>query len=313
MTSASLFLLVPKETSMASPAPPVTLRGVMPALVTPFDAQGRIDFDAFGRLLAKLRADGVKGWVPCGSTGEYNALTAQERVSVLEYVADFASDQEVLIAGTNGGSTAEVIEHSKRAYDIGYRNVLLSSPYYATPAPDELIAHYRSVLDAVDVNIMLYNYPPKVGVEVGLEILDAFVDEPRVLGIKESSGSLLRAIDIRARYGDRYQLSNGSDDQTVDFYLWGATSWICGPANCMARACVDLVDTIERGEWLAARDKMMVIYGAMSSLESGKFVQKVKYGCELAGTPVGACRKPLLELSPDEKASFAKALAPVLG
>ena len=289
------------------------LTGVLPALVTPFDADGKIDFAAFERLMAKLRADGVKGWVPCGSTGEYNAMTADERASVLKFVAGFAAKGELLIAGTNGGSTREVIEHTKRAESLGYGTVLLSAPYYATPAPDELVAHYRAVLDATGVNIVLYNYPPKVGVEVGLFVLDAFVDEPRVLGIKESSGNLLRAIDIRMRYGSRYQLSNGSDDQTLDFYLWGATSWICGPANCMARPCVDLVNTIEKGDWLKARDKMQVIYGAMSSLESGKFVQKVKYGCELAGTPVGNTRRPLLPLSNDEKAAFAKAMAPVLG
>jgi 4-hydroxy-tetrahydrodipicolinate synthase len=289
------------------------LTGVMPALVTPFDGEGKIDFAAFEKLLAKLRADGVKGWVPCGSTGEYNALTAEERVAVLKFVKSFASKDELLIAGTNSGSTWEVIEHTKRAYDLGYSTVLLSAPYYATPAVDELIAHYQAVLDAVPVEIVLYNYPPKVGVEVGLPVLDAFVDNPRVIGIKESSGNLLRAIDIRSRYGSRYQLTNGSDDQTLDFYLWGATSWICGPANCMAKACVDLVATIESGDWLKARDKMQVIYGAMSSLESGKFVQKVKYGCELAGTPVGVGRRPLLPLTAEEKAAFAKAMAPVLG
>jgi len=255
----------------------------------------------------------VKGWVPCGSTGEYNALTADERASVLKFVAEFANKDELLIAGTNAGSTWEVIEHTQRARELGYRTVLLSAPFYATPAPDELIAHYQRVLDTVDVEIVLYNYPPKVGVEVGLEVLDAFVDNPRVIGIKESSGSLTRAIDIHSRYGDRYQLTNGSDDQTLDFYLWGATSWICGPANCMARACVDLVNTIESGDWLAARDKMQVIYGAMSSLESGKFVQKVKYGCELAGTPVGEGRRPLMPLTDEEKAAFRKAMEPVLG
>lgn len=289
------------------------LTGVMPALVTPFDADGRIDFRAFEKLLTRLRADGVKGWVPCGSTGEYNALTAEERVSVLKFVAEFADKGELLIAGTNAGSTWEVIEHTRRARELGYDTVLLSAPFYGTPAPNELIAHYQAVLDAVDVNIVLYNYPPKVGVEVGLDVLDAFVDNPRILGIKESSGNLLRAIDIRARYGSRYQLTNGSDDQTLDFYLWGATSWICGPANCMARACVDLVNTIEAGDWLAARDRMQVIYGAMSNLESGKFVQKVKYGCELAGTPVGTGRRPLLPLSDEEKAAFRKAMEPVLG
>ncbi len=288
------------------------LTGVLPALVTPFDGDGKIDFGKFEKLLLKLRAAGVSGWVVCGTTGEYNAMTAQERASVLKFIAEFATKGELLIAGTNAGSTAEIIEHTRRARDIGYSTVLLSAPYYATPAPDELIAHYQAVLDAVDVEILLYNYPPKVGVEVGLEVLDAFVDNPRIIGIKESSGSLIRAVEIRSRYGDRYQLANGSDDQTVDFYLWGASSWVCGPANCMAEACVGLVKTIESGNWLAARDQMQIIYRAMSSLETGKFIQKVKYGCELAGTPVGHCRQPLLPLSREEKAAFAKAMEPVL-
>ena len=288
------------------------LTGVMPALVTPFDDDGKVDFGKFEGLLLKLRAAGVSGWVPCGTTGEYNAMTAQERVSVLKFVAEFASKDELLIAGTNAGSTQEVIEHTKRAREIGYSTVLLSAPYYATPAPDELIAHYQAVLDAVDVDILLYNYPPKVGVEVGLRVLDAFVDNPRVIGIKESSGNLLRAVEIRSRFGDRYQLANGSDYQALDFYLWGASSWVCGPANCMAAVCVSLVKTIEAGTWLAARDQMQTLYRAMSSLESGKFIQKVKYGCELAGTPVGHTRRPLLPLSRDEKAAFAKAMEPVL-
>jgi 4-hydroxy-tetrahydrodipicolinate synthase len=289
------------------------LSGVIPALVTPFDDAGEIDFRRFEKLLTKLRDDGVKGWVPCGSTGEYNALTADERAAVLKFVAKFANKGELLIAGTNAGSTWEVIEHTKRARDLGYDTVLLSAPFYALPAPDELIAHYQAVLDAVDVDIVVYNYPSRAGVEVGFDVLDAFVDNPRILGIKESSGNLLRAIDIRSRYGDRYQVANGSDDQTLDFYLWGATSWICGPANCMARACVDLVNTIESGNWLAARDKMQILYGTMSRLETGKFVQKVKYGCELAGTPVGAGRRPLLALSAEEKSAFKKAIEPVLG
>ena len=133
------------------------LTGVLPALVTPFDDAGKIDFGAFEKLLAYLRDAGVTGWVPCGSTGEYNAMTADERASVLRFVKDFADDHEALIAGTNGGSTWEVIEHTRRARDLGYESVLLSAPYYATPAQDELIAHYQAVLDAVDVDILLYN------------------------------------------------------------------------------------------------------------------------------------------------------------
>ncbi|WP_259782372.1 dihydrodipicolinate synthase family protein [Aestuariispira ectoiniformans] len=288
------------------------LSGVMPALVTPYDANGRIDFKAYEALLKHLRAAGCSGWTPNGSTGEYNAMTADERVEVLKFVADFANDDEFLIAGTNGGSTREVIEHTERAYDLGYRTVLLSAPYYAMPAEDELIKHYQAVLDAVDVNIVLYNYPPKVGVEVTFDVIDALADHPRVIGIKESSGLLQRAVDIYSRYNGRVQLVSGSDDIALDFMLWGADSWICGPANCMAKACVDLDRTYKSGDLDAAREKMVRLYKAMNSLETGKFVQKVKYGCELQGVPVGNCRAPLQPLSAEEKADFRAAMEPIL-
>ncbi len=288
------------------------LTGVLPALVTPYDVTGRVDFKAFEKLLSSLRAAGASGWVPNGSTGEYNAMTADERLEVLKFVADFANEDELLIAGTNGGSTREVIEHSTRAYDAGYRAVLLASPYYAMPAPNELLAHYNSVLDAVDVELVLYNYPPKVGVEIGFDILDALADNPRVIGIKESSGVMQRAVEIFERYHGRLDLVSGSDDIALDFMMWGADAWICGPANCMATACVDLDRTYRSGDMAAARTKMATLYRAMNSLETGKFVQKVKYGCELMGTPVGDCRGPLLPLSDEEKADFRMAMQPII-
>ena len=288
------------------------LTGVLPALVTPFDSAGEIDFPSLEKLLLHLRGAGVSGWVPCGSTGEFTALSADERAEVLKFVADFASDGELLLAGANGGSTREVIACAERAYDIGYRTVLLSPPYYALPGQDELIAHFQSVLDAVEVEIVLYNYPAKSGVEIGFQVLDAFADNPRVIAIKDSSGVLQRAVEIYRRYHGRIDLCSGSDDISLDFLLWGAESWICGPANCMGAACVDLINTFTTGGAFAAREKMAALYGAMNSLESGKFVQKVKYGCELIGYPVGRCRGPLQPLNDEEKAVFRKAMEPIL-
>lgn len=288
------------------------LTGIAPALVTPFDKSSKVDLKAMEKLLTHLRNAGVSGWVPCGSTGEYNAMTGDERVEVLQFVADFANDDEFLIAGTNGGSTREVIEHTERAYKAGYRTVLLAAPYYAMPAPDELLAHYRTVLDAVDVNLVLYNYPPKVGVELGFDVLDGLADNPRVIAIKESSGELRRAVEIHERYRGRIDLCSGSDDIALDFMIWGAECWICGPANCMAHACVDLDRTYRSGDLEAARSQMLTLYRTMNSLETGKFVQKVKYGCELIGCPVGDCREPLLPLSNEEKDAFRKAMEPLL-
>lgn len=288
------------------------LSGVLPALVTPFDKSGNVDFVAFGKHLSNLRAAGVSGWVPCGSTGEYNFMSDAEREEVLTFVKNFARPGETLIAGTNAPHTKGVIANTKRAKEIGYDTVLLATPFYTKPAQPELIRHFQAVLDAVDVNIVLYSYPGKDGVELEWETLDALADHPRVIGIKESSGSLQRAIGIATRYEGRLQLVSGSDDIALDFMLWGADSWICGPANCMARACCDLDRTFKAGDLKKAKQQMATLYTAMNILESGKFVQKVKYGCELQGVSVGECRAPLGPLTDDEKAAFRAAMEPIL-
>lgn len=288
------------------------LSGVLPALITPFDAEGEIDFKAFEKHLANLRAAGVSGWVPCGSTGEYNFMSDAEREQVLKFVKDFAKPGEILIAGTNAPHTKGVIANTRRAKEIGYDTVLLATPYYTKPTQAELINHFTAVLDAVDVNIVLYSYPGKDGIELEWELLDALADHPRVIGIKESSGSLQRAIGIATRYKDRLQLVSGSDDIALDFMFWGADSWVCGPSNCMAKAVCDLDRTYRAGDLNKAREQMATLYTAMNILESGKFVQKVKYGCELQGTPVGEARAPLGPLTDDEKAAFRAAMEPIL-
>ncbi|PDT16638.1 4-hydroxy-tetrahydrodipicolinate synthase [Rhizobium sp. J15] len=288
------------------------LSGVMPALITPFDANNRIDFKAFEKLLAHLREAGVSGWVPNGSTGEYFSQSREERRDVLQFVKEFARPGEILIAGTNAPATREVIEQTAMASDIGYDTVLLAPPFYTRPTQAELIRHYEAVLGAVDVNLVLYSYPAKDGSDISFELMDHFADNPRVIGIKESSGVLQRAIDIASRYEGKIQLVSGSDDIALDFMFWGAESWICGPSNCMAKACCDLDRTYKSGDLGKAREMMKTLYRAMNILESGKFVQKIKYGCELQGLPVGQCRAPLGELTPEEKAEFRAAMEPIL-
>lgn len=288
------------------------LSGVMPALVTPFGKDGKVDFKAMEKLMHHLRDAGVTGWVPNGSTGEYFSLSTEERREVLQFVKDFAKPGETLIAGTNAPATREVIEQTAMAKDIGYDSVLLAPPFYTRPTQQELIRHYETVLDAVDVNLVLYSYPAKDGSDISFELMDHFADNPRVIGIKESSGSLQRAIDIASRYEGKIQLVSGSDDIALDFMFWGAESWICGPSNCMAKACCDLDRTFKAGDMARAKDMMKTLYRAMNILESGKFVQKIKYGCELQGLPVGECRAPLGPLTDAEKAEFRAAMEPIL-
>jgi 4-hydroxy-tetrahydrodipicolinate synthase len=290
----------------------LNLSGVLPALVTPFDPAGNIDFVAFERHLRSLRAAGVAGWVPCGSSGEYNLMSDEEREGVLRFVKDFASGGETLIAGTNAPSTAGVIANTRRAKEIGYHAVLLAVPYYTKPSQAEIIRHFTTVTEATGMDIVLYSYPGKDGVEIGYEALDALADNPHIIGIKESSGVLQRAIGISTRYPGRIQLVSGSDDIAWDFMHWGANSWICGPANCMAKPVCEMDAAFRRGDHTRAKEIMQVIWPAMNVLESGKFVQKLKFGCELQGNPVGDCRMPFGPLTEEEKAEFRSAMQPIL-
>ena len=288
------------------------LSGVMPALVTPFDATGQIDFVAFKAHLEALRAAGVSGWVPCGSSGEYNLMTDAERDSVLAFVKDFAKPGETLIAGTNAPSTAGVIANTLRAKAMGYHAVLLAVPFYTKPTQAEIIRHFNAVIEATGMDVVLYSYPGKDGVEIEYEALDALADNPHVIGIKESSGVLQRAIGISMRYAGRIQLVSGSDDIAWDFMHWGADSWICGPANCMAKPVCEMDAAFRAGNHARAKEIMQAVWPAMNVLESGKFVQKLKYGCELLGNPVGECRMPFGPLTDAEKAEFAAAMQPII-
>ena len=205
-----------------------------------------------------------------------------------------------------------MIEQTRIAKDIGYDTVLLAPPFYTRPTQDELIRHYETVLDAVDVNPLLYSCPAKDGADNSFELMDHFADNPRVICIKESSGVLQRAIDIASHYEGKIQLVSGSDGIALDFMFWGAERWICAQSSCMARACCALDRLYKAGDLTTAKDLMKKLYRAINILETGKFAQKVKYGAELQGMPVGGCRAPLGPLTETEKAEFKEAMAPIL-
>lgn len=283
------------------------MKGILPALVTPFDKSGAVDHDTLASIIEYQLKAGVSGFVPLGSTGEYYALTNPERRQILATVKEVVGDRGLLIAGANGSCTREVLEQVKQTVEAGYTNILIAPPYYALPSQEELIQHYKSILDAFpEINVVLYNYPVRTNVEVGYDVLAALADHPRVVGIKESSGNLLRAIEIGSTYKDKLQLSCGSDDQALDFFIWGASSWICGPANCFPDQVVDFYKKYSSGDLAGAQNVVRSLFPVMASMEEGKFVQKVKYGCELAGFNAGEARAPLLPLTDDEKAAFRK-------
>jgi 4-hydroxy-tetrahydrodipicolinate synthase len=275
--------------------------------VTPFDARDRVDLDALGKLLEHLLARGVHGIAATGTTGEFFALSSEERKEIFRFVADAVRGRAQLLAGTNAMTTAEVVELSAAARDLGYDALLLPPPPVSRPSLADLVAHYEAVDDAVGMPILLYNNPPRSGVELGPDFLAAVRHRERLFGIKESSGSLDRLHELALGFGN-LEISCGSDSQAVEYFLWGATSWTAGPANVLSAEFVKVWElcAVQR-DFVAGAELMRRLLPLVMFMEqSGRFIQCCKYGCELEGVPVGGPRLPLRPLNDEEKARFRR-------
>ncbi|WP_167496553.1 4-hydroxy-tetrahydrodipicolinate synthase [Desulfopila sp. IMCC35006] len=283
--------------------------GLFAPLVTPFDANENINYPVLEQLIEFLLAEGVAGFVPGGTTGEVYALSEAERLEIFRFVKEKVRNRAVLIAGTNSGATRDVIGYSQAAETMGYDGLMVAVPPYSRPNQQELLAHYRVVAQSVTIPVILYNFPWRAGTEIGYDVMDELTGVENVVGIKEASGDMSRVYEFHLRYKDRYQMICGSDDQALDYFLWGATCWIGGGASCAPRLHRQVLDAALAGDFLAARDMMSGLLVLLRSLESGSYTQKVKYGCELLGIDVGSPRRPLLPLEEHEKSAFKKLFA----
>jgi len=280
------------------------LTGIYAPIVTPFNADETINYNVLEQLIDFLLANGISGLVPGGTTGEVYALSDAERVELFRFVCDHAGDKTTLIAGVNAGATRDVIHYAQTAEKMGYHALMVAVPPYSRPSQRELLAHYRAVAASTGLPIVLYNFPWRAGTEVGYEVIYGLLDLPNVIGIKEASSDMSRVYEFRLRYGERFQMICGSDDQALDYFLWGSRAWIGGGASCAPRQHAAVLEAALKNDLAAARAAMDKLMPLLRCLESGGYTQKVKRGCELLGIPVGAPRRPLLPLEEAERAAF---------
>jgi 4-hydroxy-tetrahydrodipicolinate synthase len=286
----------------------MAIEGILTVTVTPFDRSGEVDLDAYGRILDHVIAKGVHYVIPCGTTGEYFALTPDERRKVMDFVAKEAKGKVKLWAGTNATNTREVISYSRYAKELGYQGLMLAAPYYGLPTQAEHIRHFEEVAKSVGLPIMLYNFPARTGVDMDIPFLEGVRHVKEIVAIKESSGSIAKLHDLILHFEDRLEIVCGGDDQALEYFLWGSRSWVAGASNFLPAEHVALYQAavVERDfeKGLKVMRKLLPILVFMEL--GGKYLQCCKYGCELAGVPVGNTRAPLLPLSDEEKAAFRK-------
>ena len=283
--------------------------GIYTPVITPMDAEREIDEKGWEVMIEHLIGQGMHGLVLGGTTGENYALTPEERVRQFHHGNDVIGGRVPWIAGVNDIRTEDVCDFAVAAQEAGASALLLAVPPYSVPNDKELAQHALMVDKACGLPIMLYNYPGRSGTEFGEEFLDRVSRNSNFTAIKESSGDINR-VHMIAREYPHLQMSCGADDQALEFFVWGARSWVCAAGNFFGAECIALYETcVLQGDYAKGRRLMKALLPVMTVLErGGKFAQCVKYGCEMDGLPAGTVRLPLRPMKKELKRQMRDAV-----
>lgn len=280
----------------------LSLEGIYTPVITPFHADCSVDFDALAELVERLVAAGVHGLISGGSTGENYAETVEERLEIARFIVERAKGRLPVFVGTGAMRTPDSVALASGAKAMKADGLLLGTPPYSVPTERENALNALAIDRAADLPIILYNYPGRMSVEMGREFLDRVGRSRNFIGIKESSGDINR-VHLLARDYPHIQLSCGMDDQALEFFAWGARSWICAGSNFLPEEHIYLYQTcVLNGDFAKGRRIMSAMLPLMRVLEQGgKFIQCVKHGVETTGLRAGTMRPPLKGLNKDEK------------
>jgi 4-hydroxy-tetrahydrodipicolinate synthase len=283
--------------------------GIIPAVTTPFDASGAIDFDGLAGNVAALLDAGVHGIVATGTMGEAGSLSTAERRSVVEAVARAVDGRVPVIAGVSAGTPAVAISLAADAAEAGAVALMMLPPLGYRGDDDEIVAYYRSVAEAAGLPLMAYNNPEASGTDMGTALLARLYREiDAVVAVKECSGDV-RRIPALIDAAPGVEVLVGGDDWALEGFCAGATGWVSGVADVAPRDCVALYDACRAGDLETAR----AIYRRLLPLSrfdmTPKLVQYFKAAMDVVGLVGGPCRPPRLALTDAERAALADAMA----
>lgn len=197
-------------------------KGSIVAIVTPFKKDGAVDYEKLRELVEFQIENGTDGIVPCGTTGESSTLDNDEHLAVVKTVVDQVAKRVPVIAGTGSNSTAEAIEMTQKAKDVGADGALLVTPYYNKPSQEGLYRHYMAVADAVSLPQIMYNVPGRTGVNLLPETVARLAEHANIVAIKEATGSLQQGSEVIALCGDKIDVFSGDDFITFPMMACGA-------------------------------------------------------------------------------------------
>jgi 4-hydroxy-tetrahydrodipicolinate synthase len=290
---------------------PSSLAGVFTALVTPFRDDGTLDEPGLRRLVRRQIAGGVAGLVPCGTTGEAVTLDPDEHERVVAIVADetrAASRRVRVIAGCGSNDTKKSQNLAERCRRAGADALLVVTPYYNKPTPRGLVAHFKAVADAGGLPVVLYNVPGRTGLNMLPETVLELAKDPRIVAVKEASGSLDQACEILRSRPVGFAVLSGEDSLAVPMIACGAEGVIAVVSNGAPSLYVETIAAALAGNRTRAAELQARIFPLMKANFRESNPIPVKWALERLGLIGGALRLPLVPLSPAHHKPMEEAL-----
>jgi 4-hydroxy-2-oxoglutarate aldolase len=279
------------------------LSGIFAALTTPFSPDGSVSLADLKHNIHRYNGTDLAGYVVLGSTGESVMLSRTEMDTILVAAMEAGAKNKKLIAGTGAESTAETIDRTKRAADLGYAAALVKTPYYykSMYKPEVLIAHYRRVADESPVPVMLYSVPQFTGIALEAPEVAVLSEHPNIVGIKDSSGNVQRLAEMIAAVPPSFQVLVGSASTIYPSLALGARGCILALACALPEKCVALFELVRQGHHEKAREYQSVLTRASKAIVSDLGIAGVKYVMDQRGYRGGDPRLPLRPLHHEEK------------
>jgi len=282
-------------------------KGVITALVTPL-RNDRVDEEALRRLVDEQIRAGIDGLVPVGTTGESPTLSNEEHIRVIEVVVQETKKRVPVIAGTGANATREAIELTAAAKAVGADGTLQVTPYYNKPTQDGLYRHFKAVVDAAQLPMVVYNVPGRTGCDLLPETIARVCELPLVVGVKEATGNLQRAAQIIARVGDRVAMLSGDDATALPFFAVGGNGCISVVSNVVPADMAAMWDAAAAGNWNKARELHYKVF----PLSEGLFIEAnpipVKAALAMMGKIADEIRPPLYPMTGANREKVRKIL-----
>ncbi len=276
------------------------IKGIITAMITPFDEKQEINRQATKKLINKLINGGVDGIFVLGTNGEFYMLSEDEKLEFAELVISEVNKRVPVYVGTGGNSTREVIKLSKEMEDLGADALSIITPYFIAPTQKEIIKHYKAIAESVKIPIILYNNPKHTGVNLDINTVAELSEVENILGIKDSSGKIenIRGY-IEVTKTQDFSVLSGSDSLILKALKLGATGAIAATSNLLTEIDVSIYRNFLNGDFEAAEKAQKEIDVLRSVLRLGTVPSILKKSLELSGIPVGPARLPVTE--PDEE------------